>query len=73
MAELTFEQKKARALLSQRAGKLMNTPIMRELNRDIPRMTEFQQAVEAGGGFEALPKKWQELILEAERQDRASE
>jgi hypothetical protein len=56
--------------LSQRAGWLMNTEILRELNRDIPRMTEFQAAIEAAESFEALDHKWQALILKAEEEQR---
>jgi hypothetical protein len=65
---LTIEQKQARARLSQRAGRLMFTPTMKALSRDFSRLTEFQQAVEAGGGFDALPKKFQDMILTAEKE-----
>ncbi len=65
---LTIEQKQARARLSQRAGRLMNTLIMQELNRDQPRMRAFQAAVESGCGFEGLDQKWRLMILAAEEE-----
>ncbi len=58
-------------VLSQRAGRLMNTPIMRKLQRDIKELTAFQQAIETvghHGKFEDLDQKWQDLIISAEQQ-----
>jgi hypothetical protein len=50
---------------------LMNTPIMRKLQRDIKELTAFQQAIETvghHGKFEDLDQKWQDLIISAEQQ-----
>ncbi len=58
-------------ILSQRAGRVMSTPIMEKLKRDSKELSAFQQAIETvghHGKFEDLDQKWQDLIISAEQQ-----
>lgn len=54
------------AKLSQRAGKVMNTPVFMDLSVD--ERNAFVNAVEQAKDFDDLGEQWKKRILEAEKQ-----